>query len=248
MSEPPRTKAESYGRAAVAGQLRFVDERRTDLDTIAAAGMAAQHEPVGMTIWRGMYANDARSFRAALVLIQGRVRNLARRKRWREPPGVLRHLTADVFGWWVFGICVTCQGRGHPVVDGIDRVLADDDCPACYGTGRVLIEHAVPVELVGRAKDIAQLLAVAERRAEGLVRAKLSGRVERPDDAAAAADESAWRASDAVHSAHAATTFPGENPATTTTGAASSDAPVRPSISARPIAALLRAPTRPQDE
>lgn len=40
-----RTRRERYGAAASNGQLRVRDDRMTDADTIAAAGMAGAREP-----------------------------------------------------------------------------------------------------------------------------------------------------------------------------------------------------------
>ena len=50
------TRRERYGRAAVAGQLRIVENRPTDLDTIAAAGMAGVREPWATCwLWRPLH-------------------------------------------------------------------------------------------------------------------------------------------------------------------------------------------------
>ncbi|HWS73661.1 MAG TPA: hypothetical protein VN324_00835, partial [Quisquiliibacterium sp.] len=50
----------------------------------------------------------------------------------------------------------------EPLADG-RAVLSDDPCPACHGDGATPIERVVPAALIGRAKDIAQLLSESDQ-------------------------------------------------------------------------------------
>lgn len=179
MSADFTTRQERYGRAAVSGQLRALETRPTDLDTIAAAGMAGIQAPLGIALWRAKYANDRHAFRHALSLLTARAAHVARKRRWVETPKVVKLLTARVFTWSVFGVCPQCQGRGHLSIAAIDAtggrgVLEDEMCPACHGYGITPIERAVPVEHIGRAKDIAQLLAQADQDIDRGMFARLS--------------------------------------------------------------------------
>ncbi len=177
------TRRERYGRAAVAGQLRIVENRTTDLDTIAAAGMAGVREPLGLAMWRAKYANDRHAYRHAQSLLIAKAANSARKRRWAESPKVLKILICRVFEWSVFGVCPTCQGRGHLTYGEVDQwgdgrqVLADDLCPVCHGDGATPIEAAVPVQHIGRAKDIAQLLFQADMDIDSGVWRRLSQNV-----------------------------------------------------------------------
>lgn len=162
------TGAERYGSAAGKGLLRQRDERVMPVDVIAAAGFASRREGLGLALWKAKYANDHTSYRQVHGLLQQRVANTARRRRWKEPPATLRLLTSQVLTWLVFGICPVCLGRGHPVMGDAEptsesrQVLKDDLCPACHGDAVTPMERAVNVELVGRAKDILVILGEAD--------------------------------------------------------------------------------------
>lgn len=164
MSDAPVTDRERYGVAASHGQLRQRAERPTAADTIAAAGMAGRREPLGLALWRTRYANDRGAYLHAQALLTLRVANVARRRRWQEAPKTLKILTASVMRWSVFGVCPDCMGRGHPVIGESEgrQVLSDDLCNACHGDGATPIERAIPVQHIGRARDIHQLLLEAD--------------------------------------------------------------------------------------
>lgn len=91
-----RTRRERYGAAASNGQLRVRDDRMTDADTIAAAGMAGAREPIGIAWWRAKYSNDRHAYRHTQSLLMLRVSHVARRRRWGESPKVLKLLAGTV--------------------------------------------------------------------------------------------------------------------------------------------------------
>ena len=159
------TDPERYGMAAGNGQLAHRLERMTPADTVAAAGMAGRTEPLGLALWRVKYAGDRSAYRHAQSLLCAKVSNVARRRHWGETPKVLRLLAHQVMSWSVFGVCPVCTGRGNLVIgEGEGRkVLSDELCQVCHGDGATPIERAVPVQLIGRAKDIAQLLFESDR-------------------------------------------------------------------------------------
>ena len=171
-----RTRRERYGAAASNGNLRQRDDRPTDADTIAAAGMAGAREPLGVAWWRAKYSNDRHAYRHTQSLLMLRVAHVARRRRWPESPKVLKLLAGKVMAWATFGVCPACMGRGRPTIDGAP-VLVDDLCPVCHGDGHVSIERAVDAKHVGRAKDIAQLLAEADQQVDAAMWARLGQRV-----------------------------------------------------------------------
>jgi hypothetical protein len=173
------TARERYGSAAASGNLRQRMDRPAQADTVIAAGMVGRTNPLGLALWRVKLAGDRTSYRHAQSLLCQRVALVARKRKWKESPKSLRLLAHQVFSWAVFGVCPVCTGRGQrllgePLADG-RAVLADDPCPACHGDGTTPIERVVPVQLIGRAKDIAQLLAEADDRMDGGIRWHLYG-------------------------------------------------------------------------
>jgi hypothetical protein len=162
------TDRERYGTAVGAGRLRHRQERLASADTVAAAAIAGRHHPLGLALWRVRYGNDRGAYPHAQELLCAKVSNVARRRHWHGSWKVLKELTHQVLEWAVFGVCPHCAGRGLAPVDGVPTVLSDDPCDVCHGDGSTPIEKAVPVHLIGRAKDIHQLIVEAD---EGLGRA-----------------------------------------------------------------------------
>ena len=83
--------------------------------------MAAQANPLGLSIWRWRVGGDQReAFAVATGLVErGHDAGLVYR--------VLSHMADDV--------CRHCQGRGYEVLPGAP-VLSDEICVHCQGTGR----------------------------------------------------------------------------------------------------------------
>lgn len=169
MSGDKITRPERYSRAVQSSQLRQSDERVTSIDTLTAAGIAGSREPIGLALWRAKFANDRHAYRHAQALLLLKVAHVARKRRWSEPPKTLKLLAASVMRWSVFGTCPVCTGRGHPRLEGVDNFLSDEPCHACHGYGITAIESAVPAQQIGRAKDIAALLALASDDADRLM-------------------------------------------------------------------------------
>lgn len=167
------TDRERYAVAVAGGKLRQRDDRPAIADIIAAAGMASRHELFGLALWRARYANDRHAYLHAQSLLLAKVANVSRRKRWREGPKHLKLLACSVMRWSVFSTCPQCSGRGMVPLDGLPNVLSDEPCNQCHGEGHTPIERAVPAELVGRAKDIAAILAQADQDAATAVRRAL---------------------------------------------------------------------------
>jgi hypothetical protein len=92
-----------------------------DVDIIRSCGMAAQGNPLGLSIWRWRVGGDQReAFAVATGLVErGHEAGLVYR--------VLSHMADDV--------CRHCHGRGYEVVPGTP-VLSDEICVHCQGTGR----------------------------------------------------------------------------------------------------------------
>ena len=179
MTDTP-TRRERYGRAAVAGQLRIVENRTTDLDTIAAAGMAGVREPLGLAMWRAKYANDKRGYNLAKAALRAKAVNTGKRRRWPESEQTLRGIADRALWWAIFGICPPCTGRGHLSFGTVDpsgggrQVLADEQCPQCHGTGRTPIDRIALLGELERTRDIVQLLADADDAADARMRRALA--------------------------------------------------------------------------
>lgn len=116
------TSRESISRAQTSKNLgeKPADEL-ADVDIIRAVGMAAQVNPLGLSVFRWRYSGDQRSvYKVAEGLVDlGYAVPLVYR--------VLMHMVNDV--------CPKCFGRGYGTIFGTP-VLDDEVCSDCRGTGR----------------------------------------------------------------------------------------------------------------
>jgi hypothetical protein len=123
-----------------------------DVDIIRAAGMAAQGNPLGLSVWRWRYCGDRRSMYTVAegLVSQGYGVALVHR--------VLMHLDRDV--------CPACFGRGFKTMVQAP-VLSDDVCGECRGTGRR--------ELLGKEEQaLADTIKVLEQEIATAIMRKLS--------------------------------------------------------------------------
>lgn len=174
------TRRERYGRAAVSGQLRILATRPTDLDTIAAAGMAGIREPLGLALWRTKYANDKRAYGLAKAALRAKTVNTGRRRKWPESEQELRGIADRALWWAIFGVCAACTGRGHLSFGTVDaagngrQTLADETCPHCHGAGRTPLEKVALFGQMERTRDVVQLLADADDAADSRIKRALA--------------------------------------------------------------------------
>lgn len=116
------TSRERIGTAQYTDDLGEVGlEEVGDVDIIRSCGMAAQGNPLGLSIWRWRVGGDQReAFAVATGLVdRGHEAQLVYR--------VLSHMADDV--------CRHCHGRGYATLPGAP-VLSDEICIHCQGTGR----------------------------------------------------------------------------------------------------------------
>ncbi len=130
-----------------------------DVDVLRAMGMAAQRQPLGVSLWRLRYSR-ARSELA--TVLEGLT-------AWACRNGTDPELVPPVLAHWLQDVCRVCEGRGYAVVDGTP-MLSDVPCGACGGSGRAplpvagaqaaaLLEHIASLERLAAA-DIMRRLSL----------------------------------------------------------------------------------------
>ena len=148
--------AEQYSDAIAAGMAR---------DVVGAVAFAGREEVIGYLLWRVLHGGDIAAIPALRDELLGAVTARMRKRNWRDDEqSDAPQITDRVLRWYLIHVCPACQGRRYLPVPGVDRVLSDHPCPACHGNGRLAIERAVPASRVGRAKEIAGILDVADSR------------------------------------------------------------------------------------
>lgn len=120
-----------------------------DVDIIRAAGMAAQGNPLGLSVWRWRYAGDHSSVLKVAEGLVGLGHPVLVVYR------VMAHLANDV--------CPKCMGRGFEMMQGAP-VLSDDICVDCRGGGRRQIDGEQENALIDTIKRMEQEIASAIMR------------------------------------------------------------------------------------
>lgn len=137
------------------GETRNVEDVG-DVDVIRACGMAAQSNPLGLSIWRWRVGGDQREI---FAVARGLV--------------ALGHdaaLVATVLGHLADDICRPCGGRGYQLLPGVP-VLSDELCGCCRGTGRRPLEEA-------EARDLLETIARLQGEVAASIMRKLSREME----------------------------------------------------------------------
>jgi hypothetical protein len=121
---------ERYTRAIRSSNLKC-DEYHSDIDSVAAMGMS-DHD-FGALLFRVKYAFEADAYKRLVAEWRRYVMVKAVVHEW--PQHVNEKVVADtVLSYWIRDQCRPCGGKGH--LELIPRVLSDDPCPHCEGTGK----------------------------------------------------------------------------------------------------------------
>lgn len=123
-----------YIQASQSSNLRS-DEHHHHTDTLAA--VALSNREFGSLLMRVKYASDAGSYHKLKEAWREYVVRKAAQYGWKIH--VNREIVADVvLDYWLMDLCRPCGGKGHLELQ--PRVLSDDDCPHCNGSGKRKME------------------------------------------------------------------------------------------------------------
>lgn len=149
------TVGERYLRASVTSDLGVKLDRACDADMMLAAGYAAAAQcrdgdatgTLALALWRMRVTGDMSAFQSIREEATNRlVRQMRRPGRDKLPPMARVQafdLTKLVMLWWLNKTCGVCEGRGHPLAPGSNRVNEARDCVGCNGRGESQVERAV---------------------------------------------------------------------------------------------------------
>jgi hypothetical protein len=122
--------AERYTRATRSSNLKC-DAYHTDIDSIAAVGMS--DKDFGSLLFRVKYAFEPHVYKRLVEEWRYYVTVKAVVHEW--PSQINEKIVADeVMAYWLNDRCRPCGGKGH--LELIPRVLDDEPCPHCRGTGK----------------------------------------------------------------------------------------------------------------
>lgn len=110
------------------------DTTNSDSDVLGAAGLAAKHSPLAMSLLRLFLGDD----RGAPALVEHMTQMLVG-KAYRVPIDVDRAdctlIARAVLAWHRDGVCKACGGHGFQLIANTPA-LSSSKCPSCRGTGR----------------------------------------------------------------------------------------------------------------
>lgn len=151
---------ERVGRALVSNHLETSSSRTTDLDKVAALGMAGRRSPIGALFIRFLVAHDARAYEPLVRLLSAKCRS---RFRERIVKLVIEELCKPQ--------CRTCDGRGR-IEAGAALVWA---CPTCQGVSVHRYSDGERASALGmRIRDYRALAAQSVKELHELVSIELS--------------------------------------------------------------------------
>ena len=128
--------AEKIIRAETSDDLRH-HEYDCAVDTLGAVGMAAASiHPAYLAIYRLKYENDLASRETVKQIFMVWAHNSMLRRQI-ESVNVPR-IAAQAMQKWLFDVCQTCSGTGHPKMLGTPSLSAKP-CGSCGGSGRQIM-------------------------------------------------------------------------------------------------------------
>lgn len=139
-----------------------------DIDMIRACGAVAATNPLGISLWRLKYSNDAKEF----PFVVRELRHLVERYGKAKGIAAADHLVTRVLKFWFDDTCHECNGMGFELMEHAP-VLSEKACKHCHGTGKITLENATPADdwLLDRINTM-------ERQVAGAVMRKLADDLE----------------------------------------------------------------------
>ncbi|WP_341928809.1 hypothetical protein [Methyloversatilis discipulorum] len=129
-------------------------DKLTDVSVLAAAGMVATREAVGMALLRLRDSMDRHEWTFCLSAVAARVRYSLRDAKDKPSEREQHDLAELILRSWLLPVCPACQGRRYQTVPGTPY-LSDAACHPCRGTGVIPVDHG----LQGAARDAARTVA-----------------------------------------------------------------------------------------
>ncbi len=138
----------------------------SDSDVVGAAGLAARHHELGVALMRLFSGGKVEPVIAVLSEMA-----FKRAREWNVSPFPrtrAEDISKAVLGWYRHGVCTVCGGTGKDLIPNTPH-LSDQDCQACFGSGRVAFTQQFAVEVQPLANwlriEIDRSQAVAGRAA-----------------------------------------------------------------------------------
>ena len=117
------------------------DTTASDSDVLGAAGLAAKLNPLGIALMRLLSGDNHASADVVRILADKAV-GKAYRMGNECGRAEAEDLGRAVLAWYRHGTCTRCGGHGVQLIPGT-TTLSSTECPACRGSGRILLERQI---------------------------------------------------------------------------------------------------------
>lgn len=168
------TARDRLASARQSSNLADVPDKLTDVSVIAAAGMVATGEAVGMALLRLRDTMDASAWPFCLVAVATRVRLQCREQDPKPTERQQHDLAERILSAWVSPICPACSGRRYQTIPGTPH-MSDKVCNTCAGAGNLSIDYGLRGAARVVALDVKEWMDRNAHRAGQKTKAKLYG-------------------------------------------------------------------------
>jgi hypothetical protein len=169
MTERP-SAFERLSTALNSSDLTFDADHRTDLDYVAALGLASHRvSSVGAPMMRLHVASSPGALRAAYQSVLGLVKRLNMKRNWRLAGHGMHAVALHALSHHVDPTCPACQGRKFELQES-SPVLSTKLCRHCHGTGRRPVQKKYRDQINHVIAALETIDSVTERAVARLVR------------------------------------------------------------------------------
>lgn len=169
MSERP-SAFERLSTALNSSDLTFDADHRTDLDFVAALGIAgSRHSAVASPLMRVHLAGRPDDLNAAFRAVLALVKRFNAKRNWRLAGTATQAVALHALSHHVDPVCPHCHGRKFELQDN-SPVLSTKACKACHGTGRRPVQKKYRDQISAVIAALENIDSVTERAVARLVR------------------------------------------------------------------------------
>lgn len=168
------TTRDRLASARQSSNLADKPDRLTDVSVLAAAGMVATGQAVGMALLRLRDSLDAKSWPTCLAAVSTRTRTLCSSLDPKISEREQHDLAEHILRRWVAPTCPACSGRRYETIIGTPH-MSDRPCQRCRGAGSLSIDAGLPAAQADVARDVAEWMDAQVHCSNGRLGSKMRG-------------------------------------------------------------------------
>lgn len=168
------TARDRLASARQSSNLADAPDKLTDVSVIAAAGMVATGEAVGMALLRLRDTMDASAWPFCIAAVSARVRIQCKAHDPRPTEREQHDLAERILSAWVSPICPACSGRRYQTIPGTPH-MSDKVCHTCAGAGNLSIDYGLRGAVRVIALDVKEWMDRNAHRAGQKTKGKMYG-------------------------------------------------------------------------